>query len=140
MILDLKRGKAPGLDGLCAEHLFYAHPVVSVILSRLFGLMLLTKHVPDSFKMNYIVPLPKLSNVRAKSVTCDDFRGIAISCIISKVFEYCFLKRFGELLRSDDRQFGFKKSLGCSHAILSVRKIVDQITNNGCTARFIKGL
>ena len=134
VILDLKRGKAPGLDGLGAEHLFYAHPIVSVILSRLFGLILLNKHVPDGFMRNYIVPLPKLSNVRAKNVTCDDFRGIAISCIISKVFEYCFLKRFDKLLRSSDCQFGFKKNLGCSHAILSVRKLVNQMINNGCTA------
>jgi len=39
------------------------------------------------------VPLPKQKECFSKSLTCDDFRGIAISPILSKVFEYCVLDR-----------------------------------------------
>jgi len=39
-ILTLKRGKAPGIDGLMAEHLQYCHPIPSVILSKLFQLIM----------------------------------------------------------------------------------------------------
>ena len=80
------------------------------------------------------MPLPKSSGSRTKALKCDDFRGIAISCVISKVFEYCILNKFDIFLRSDDRQFGFKKGIGCSHAIVSIRKIVDRITMSGGTA------
>jgi len=45
-------------------------------------------------------------------MTCDDFRGIAISPLISKVFEYCILDRFEDFLFSSDAQFGFKKVQG----------------------------
>ena len=55
---------------------------------------------------------------------CDDFRGIAISSL-SKVFEYCLLDRFKDYFVSADNQFGFKKGVGCSFAIRTVRNIVD---------------
>ena len=47
----------------------------------------------------------------------DDFRGIAISLILSKVFEYCFINKFGKYLYTDEKQFGFKKGVGCTHVI-----------------------
>ena len=48
-------------------------------------------------------------------MTCDDFRGIAINSILSKVFEHCILDKFKSFLSTNDNQFGFKKGLGCSH-------------------------
>ena len=61
--------------------------ILPVILSRFFlNLILCSRYVPVGFKRNYIVPIPKPSDVRTKAMTCNDFRGIAISPIISKVF------------------------------------------------------
>jgi len=50
----------------------------------------------------------------SKSVSVDDFRGISISSVISKVFEHCILDRYDGFLLSSDNQFGFKKS-SCRH-------------------------
>ena len=46
--------------------------------------------MPQGFKISYIVPIPKPKDFISKSLSYDDFRGIAISPIISKTFEYCF--------------------------------------------------
>ena len=51
-------------------------------------------HVPSGFRHSYIVPVPKIKDFRTKSVACDDFRGIAISPILSKVFEHCIWTDF----------------------------------------------
>ena len=51
--------------------------------------------------------------------------GIAISPIISKVFEHCLLDRFQSLFTSCRVQYGFKKGVGCRNAIYNVRKTVD---------------
>jgi len=60
--------------------------------------------------------------------------GISISPVVSKVFEYCILRRFSDFLNTHDSQFGFKnKSLGCSHAICCVRNIVNHYVTNGST-------
>jgi len=66
-------------------------------------------------------------------MTCEDFRGIAISPIISKLFEYCFIEKFGEFLSTDSKQFGFKKGMGCNHAIYTVRQVVDRFIKGGNT-------
>jgi hypothetical protein len=71
--------------------------------------MLQSGNLPSEFGLSYTVPLPKNSNCHSKSVSCDDFRGIAISSIMSKSFEYCILDRFDYFLSSNDNQFGFKK-------------------------------
>ena len=64
-----------------------------VILSKLFRLIVLSRHVPTTFAYSYIVPIPKSTVRFSKPQTCEDFKGIAISPIISKVFSivYCFL-------------------------------------------------
>jgi len=67
------------------------------------------------------------------SLTYDDFRGIAISPIISKVFEHCFLNKFQPLLASSENQFGFKKGCGCNNAIHTLRQVIECCTNNGTT-------
>jgi len=134
VIADLKRGKAAGIDGLSAEHFLFCHPALSVVLAKLFQLMMICSYVPDGFRYSYIVPLPKPTECFSKSLQCDDFRGIAISSILSKVFEYCLLDRFKDYLASADNQFGFKKSVGCTFAIRTVRNIVDSYVRGGSTA------
>ena len=46
--------------------LIFSHPILPVILSRFFNLILCTRYVPVDFKRSYIVPIPKLSDVRTK--------------------------------------------------------------------------
>jgi len=81
VVMDMKRGKAPGLDGLAVEHITFAHPAVVLLLVNLFQLIVKHHYVPRGFCCNYIVPLPKCHDARSKALTCDDFRGIAISSI-----------------------------------------------------------
>ena len=71
IILDMKRGKAADIDGLTVEHLQHSHPVVSVLLSKLFRLILLYRCTPSGFKRSYIVPIPKIKDCRTKAMTCD---------------------------------------------------------------------
>jgi len=94
MISKLKHGKAAGIDGLMAEHIMFSHPILPVILSRLFNLMLSIRYVPHGFKFSYIVPIPKPKDYYSKPLKCDGFRCIAISQILSKVFKYCLLDQF----------------------------------------------
>jgi Reverse transcriptase (RNA-dependent DNA polymerase) len=134
IVIDkLSCGKAAGLDSLTAEHLKNCHPILSTILAKLFNLMLLCNRVPSGFFHSYTVPLPKVKNYRSKAMSCNDFRGIAISSILSKAFEHCILNRFERYLSTDDNQFGFKRGLGCTHAIYTVQNIVNNFIKGGST-------
>ena len=93
VIGNMHRGKAAGLDGLSTEHLLYCHSLVMCILAKLFNLFLRHGHVPDQFGLSYTVPLLKCSiSSHSKNLKTDDFRGISISPVLSKVFEHCVLR------------------------------------------------
>ena len=56
--LNLK--KACGADGiLYAEHLKFAGSSTSLVLSRLFSVMMINAYRPESLKRGIIVPIPK---------------------------------------------------------------------------------
>jgi hypothetical protein len=129
----LKRGKAPGLDGITAEHVKFAHPCVVTIVTRLYNLMLCAAYVPSSFRSSYIVPIVK-GDATGKALQCSDFRGISINSVFSKVFEKSLLRVFDEFFVTAENQFGFKSGVGCPHAIGAVRTIVNSFINGGSTA------
>jgi len=54
-----------------------------------------------------ISPFLSIKDCHSKSITCDNFRGIAISPVLSKMFEYCFVEPFHSFLVTNDNQFGF---------------------------------
>ena len=130
----LNRGKAAGLDGISTEHVIFCHPLLPAVLAKLFNFMIHTGHVPPSFGMSYTVPVPKNNaNGYSKALTVDDFRGISISPILSKIFEHCILDRYCEYFVTSDNQFGFKRKSSCAHAIYTLRSVVDYYVHHGST-------
>ena len=94
---------------LNVDHLQYSHPALPLLLTKLFNLMLRFGCVPDGFGLSYTVALPKTSNTANKPLSVNDFRGISVSPVVSKIFEKCILDRFAVFFESHDSQFGFKK-------------------------------
>jgi len=133
-ICKMSKGKAADLDDITVEHLQFCSPILPCVLAKLFNLCLTVGRVPMSFGRSYTVPILKDKNVSfCKTITVDDFRGISISPVISKAFEHCIIDRFGSYFATSDNQFGFKKQLGCSHAIYTLRCAVDAYVNAGST-------
>jgi len=114
MILNMKDNKAVGLDNISAQHLKLSHPIVSVVLSKFFELFVFCNYVSVNFGQCFIVPISKDDSSRSLKKV-DDFRGITISSIVSKVFENVLFTVYGSNYMT---QFGFKKCLGCPHANL----------------------
>jgi len=75
-----------------AEHLQLSHPLVCTI-TMLFKLVIKLNYVPNSFGLGKTIPIPKGNKNRVFIFNkLEDFRGITISCILSKVFEFCLNK------------------------------------------------
>ena len=92
--------------------------------------MLLAGHVPTQFGIGVTFPIPKGSS-GSKPATLDDFWGITVSPVISKILEKCLLENFEQYFRTSDNQFDFKKHLGCNHAIYSLRSVVEYFNDYG---------
>ena len=125
-ISKLKLGKSSGLDNITAEHIVYAHPIIVQIFQLLFNLLIKYEYVPNDFGINITVPILKSDTGRlCNTDSCDNYRGISVCPIISKVFEHCLLDIFHSYFISSDMQFGFKAKTGCTNALYCVRKTIE---------------
>ena len=93
------------------------------------NLILLSEYVSLESGIGVTFPIPKCSSWK-KTVGFDDFRGITVSPVISKILEKCILANFGNYFWSGDNQFVFKQSIGCSHAVYCLRSVCDYFSNN----------
>ena len=103
----LKSGKAPGLDFITAEHLWFAHPIVVVLLTILFNACLKICYVPLAFAEGVIIPLLKGNSL--DNTSSDSYRGITLCSVLSKLFEMLVYNFVKDNITSSDLQFGFKK-------------------------------
>ena len=55
-------------------------------------------------------------------------------CIVPELNSINKIKINESFFKTSDNQFGFKKGVGCTYAISSVRKVVDNYVANGSTA------
>jgi len=107
---SIKRGKAAGADNLTAEHILYSHPSIVIHLRRLFNLILKYSYVPAKFGSGIIIPLVKDHNGDVCNV--DNYRGITLISVISRIFESCLLSKCECYLYSNELQFVKKKQMG----------------------------
>jgi len=69
--------------------------------------------------------IPLIKNSNADASLCSNYRCITLSSVLSKLFEYAILCKFGDFFCTDDRQFGYKDGVGCSDAIFTVKNVID---------------
>jgi len=86
--------------------------------------LMLYKHslVPDDFGRGVVIPL--LKNVDGNKFTTDNYRGITLSPVVSKLCDIVLLSQFKDQLTSDPLQFGFKPKSSCSHAVFTFKTVV----------------
>ena len=120
----LQNRKAAGTDGISAEHIKHGGSDLLVHLSIVFQAIMKHGCVPDQWKESTIVPLLKDRN--GDKSDPDNYRGITLSSIVSKMFERLLLLKYGHLLESNQLQFGFTSCVGCAECSYLVQESVDQ--------------
>lgn len=128
---NMKCGKAAGFDNLTLEHIVYSHPSIMYHLCKLFNSMLKHGYVPAQFGRGIVIPLIKDKN--GDVTNSDNYRGITVSPVISKIFECCLMLKFEPFLYSSELQLGFKKNLGCGPALFMFQQVVKYFTNKNST-------
>ena len=105
-INKLKPGKSDGFDGITSDYLINASPLCCVYLSYLFTTMLYYYFTPKYLCNSTMIPIPKASNKDTSDIK--NYRGIALSSFLSKVFDSCIISLNSMVLSSDDLQFAYK--------------------------------
>ena len=96
--------KNDGFDGLASDFVLYSTDLLCQHLSTLFSLMLPHCIAPSSCCMSTVIPIPKgsgsIGNIK-------NYRGIALSSLLSKLFDTCIISSQFDRLQSNDLQFAY---------------------------------
>jgi hypothetical protein len=123
-IKSLKNKKAPGIDQLNAE-LFKIDPVLAAdTLHPVFHKIWEKAVIPNSWSEGNIIRIPKSGDL----TNCNNWRGITLLSIPSKVFCRVLISRITEAVDKKIRQeqVGFRKGRGCIDHIFVLRNILEQ--------------
>ena len=83
----------------------------------------------QTFHSHYCVLEKKGSNKDTSDIK--NYRGIALSSLLSKVFDSCIISLNSMVLRSDDLQFAYKKSCSTIQCVSMVTEVINYYRYNG---------
>ena len=121
--------KAPGPDGLTVEHFKYASNEIVVLLALLFSSMFIHGYMPLLLIESLLVPIVK--NKCASLTAKENYRPIALSNIVTKMFERLILNRIDKYMWTYENQFGFKKGCGTDLCIYLFKELVNSYNCQG---------
>ena len=127
---DIKEGKAFGEDGVAPEVLKRVD--VDDLILDFCNKALVDGDVPDQWKHLNIVPVPKKGNL----TKVDNYRGIALTSIVSKTLNRMILNRIKPAMEKILRinQNGFRESRSTTSHILGLRRIFEGARDKDLTA------
>ena len=93
---------------------------------------------PSCWRVAYVTPVPKGSN----SSLVSDYRPISITPVLSKVYEKLVASRLSRYLESagilPDSQYGFRKGLGTTDALLHASHVLQSALDHGHEAKIVQ--
>ena len=128
-VFSLKKGKSADEASISAEHFFNAPLPLFDRLQCLLNKMLLHGCVPRQFQHGTIVPIVK--DRHGDKGDLNNYRGITIAPISSKIFEHALRILFQPYLTTSNYQYGFKRKSSTSHAIFSLKETINYYTSHG---------
>ena len=128
IVMRLKPGKASNCE-LQSEHFLNGTVKLFTSLTACFNLFLTHSFVPSQYQAGTIMPLIKDPNGDASSL--DNYRGITLGSVSSKVFERALSSIFGDFLSTGPHQFGFKPGMGTVDALYVFKRTVEYYNNRG---------
>ena len=125
----MKKGKSSDDEGITAEHFFHAPFSLFQRIQHLLDAMLRHGIVPHQFKFGTIVPIVK--DHQGNLGDTENYRGITMSPIFSKILEHCLRILFSDFLSTSKFQFGFKQNSSTSHAVHCLKEAVNYYCERG---------
>lgn len=131
-IIDgIKQVKLNKKDGYCilyTDHFINATNKLYICLSLLFNSMIVHGFTPDGFNVATIQPLVK---DKRKSVNdSNNYRAIALSSPLSKIFDWIILNKNSSLYNTSDLQFGFKPHSSTTQCTFALTETINYFKQN----------
>ena len=106
-----------GVDSLCEP------------LCDLIKAFIVHGHIPDIFLVCSLIPIIK--DKRSSSLSSENYRLIAITSLILKLFDGILLELYGNSLKPSPQQFGFQRGQSTTMATWTLKETISYFTNRG---------
>ena len=131
----LKRSSSAGLDSLSLspQHLLYVGPLLKSWLCNAFNTIVNFEEIPFQFKVDIIVPIYKGKG--KDPLLPGSYRGITLTLVIAKTFEYLLLDHMLPVL-SDNcvphlNQTAYQRGVSSSEATFSYQETISKFIHDG---------
>ena len=128
-INHLKLDKNDCIDGLSSDNFKNGTHLLNVYISLLFSSMLVHGTAPAGLLLSTLVPLIK--NKRGNNCNSNNYRAIAISSLLGKLFDIIILKEQCTSLSTDVLQFGFKPHSSTTICTSLLRDTIEYYNEHG---------
>ena len=126
----LKEYKSNDTFGLAAEHFIYAgHEDIPSIISDIYNEMFESYNTSPLLGCATLIPLVKSYRKSLKSP--NNYRGISLIPMLTKIMEYVILKKCPELTDSRSSQFGFTTNASTLHAEFIISETIQYYNSKG---------
>ena len=134
VVSGLKNKKAPGFDGITAEHVKYGGQKLLAILTSICNSISKWEDIPTQLKRGIIIPIPK--GTKDTSIQNNN-RGITLVSVIVKIYQKVVLKRhldWAESLdKTDDLQGVGQPGCPSTHTAWLLRETIAASTEQDCS-------
>ena len=125
----LKKNKTDPIFQYTSDCLSNAPSILFEHLALVFRLWLFHGHVTETLLLSTLVPIikDKMGNL----CSSDNYRSIAISSLILKIFDWVLILLYGDKLYFDDLQFGYQEQCSTNMCTWMAIETIDHFMRNG---------
>ena len=128
-VKQLKLGKSDGDKQVFSDHIKHAPKRMFTFISILLTTANRHGYMPCDLLLSTLCSIPK--DVRANICSSDNYRGIALSSCLTKIFDLIVLNRYKNELSTSDMQFAFKGKHGTTMCTLVMKEVMSHFKRNG---------
>ena len=125
----LKPGKTDPVVDITSDFLIHAPLQLFGILAACFKSYIIHAHVSNFLLISTMVPL--LKDKLGDITSSNNYRSIAISSLVLKIFDLVILSTFSEYLQLDDLQFSYQSDVSTSMCTWLAVESVSHFLRNG---------
>ena len=124
----LKQNKSDGNEGLMSNHLILGSSLLFEKIARLCTAMLCHGYAAPNLRLSTIILIVK--NKKSSINDSDNYRGIALSTILSKLINIIIIKKKSNHLDTSDLQFGFKQKSSTVQCSFVAKEVINYYCRN----------